>query len=256
MEKLSLLKNLLRQVYRLINSRYRAPDTAFILCKGDGVEVGPMSAPYRFHPFAKVRYADIAPPEMLREFRKENPIPGLYAGEIPPVDILLSLPQFRFPEKEYESYDFVYSSNVLEHHPNPIFFLLDQSKLLRRGGVLFVKIPNKKYMYDSKRATTTIEILEKKYLSEVFSMTVAEARDIIENTGAHMFYDILKKDVDGNAARIAASNDGTHHITVFDEKNTADLIIYLLKRLSHFSLEHFSARKNDNIEFALRRDQA
>jgi hypothetical protein len=112
-----------RELMKLLHCSDRR-DIPHILCRGSGVEIGPMSNPYRFDPSVEVVYADIAEPDELRSYRKSNPIPGLYSGAMPDIGILLPRPTFSFPECHHGQFDFVFSSNVLEHHPNPAFSLL------------------------------------------------------------------------------------------------------------------------------------
>jgi len=51
-------------------------------------------------------------------------------------------------------YDFIISSNCLEHIANPLKALKEWIRVLKKGGVLLLVIPNKKYCFDHNRSIT------------------------------------------------------------------------------------------------------
>lgn len=58
---------------------------------------------------------------------------------------------------ESASYDFVLSSNCLEHVANPIKALLEWRRVIRPGGALILVVPNKASNFDHNRPFTTFE---------------------------------------------------------------------------------------------------
>jgi len=66
-------------------------------------------------------------------------------------------------------YDFVLSSNCLEHIANPLRALLEWKRILKCGGSLILVIPNKKSNFDHKRPTTSFE-----HILEDFNKSTAE----------------------------------------------------------------------------------
>ncbi len=58
-----------------------------------------------------------------------------------------------------DKYDFVLSSNCLEHVANPIRALLEWKRVMRTGGAFILILPNKASNFDHKRPTTTFEHL-------------------------------------------------------------------------------------------------
>jgi SAM-dependent methyltransferase len=58
-----------------------------------------------------------------------------------------------------ESYDFVLSSNCLEHIANPIKALIEWKRILRTDGALILALPNKKSNFDHKRPNTPFKHL-------------------------------------------------------------------------------------------------
>lgn len=62
-------------------------------------------------------------------------------------------------QNKNNSYDFVLSSNCLEHIANPLKALLEWRRILRDQGVLILVLPNKKNNFDHKRSTTSFSHL-------------------------------------------------------------------------------------------------
>lgn len=58
---------------------------------------------------------------------------------------------------EDNSYDFLLSSNCLEHIANPMKALCEWKRILKKDGVLILVLPNKKSNFDHKRPTTSFE---------------------------------------------------------------------------------------------------
>jgi predicted SAM-dependent methyltransferase len=57
------------------------------------------------------------------------------------------------------SLDFVIASHVLEHMPFPLKALRAWYDALAPGGVLLLKVPDKRYTFDAKRSRTTLDHL-------------------------------------------------------------------------------------------------
>lgn len=64
-------------------------------------------------------------------------------------------------------YDFVISSNCLEHVANPVKALRSWLEILKEGGVLLLIVPNKKNNFDRRRPDTPFEHLMQDYEHEV-----------------------------------------------------------------------------------------
>ena len=58
------------------------------------------------------------------------------------VDYVLEPPKFLLNNVSDNTFDFVYSSHVLEHTPNPISSLNDQLRVTKAGGIVYVAMPN------------------------------------------------------------------------------------------------------------------
>lgn len=64
------------------------------------------------------------------------------------------------PAEKHGTFDYCVASHVIEHIPNPIAFLLSLSTLLKKGGVIALAIPDKRYCFDFfQPITCTADIL-------------------------------------------------------------------------------------------------
>ena len=60
-----------------------------------------------------------------------------------------------------ETFDIVFSSHVIEHTPDLVGHLQSVSKLLKKGGVYILAVPDKRYGFDHYQAESTLsEVLE------------------------------------------------------------------------------------------------
>ena len=57
------------------------------------------------------------------------------------------------------SYDFVTSSNVIEHLSNPLLALLEMKRVVRPGGIIIEIVPHKDITFDHRRSVTRIDSL-------------------------------------------------------------------------------------------------
>ena len=60
------------------------------------------------------------------------------------VEFILKPPKFLLESVSENTFDFVYSSHVIEHTPNPISALNDQLRVTKPGGMIYAVMPNKK----------------------------------------------------------------------------------------------------------------
>lgn len=81
-------------------------------------------------------------------------------GEVLPVDIVAPGDAIPVPD---ESQDFVISSHVLEHFPDPIKALKEWYRIVRPGGYIFMIIPHKGRTFDRMRKRTRPEELHQRH---------------------------------------------------------------------------------------------
>lgn len=74
-------------------------------------------------------------------------------GEAMPVDVVAPGDALPVPD---ESQDFVISSHVLEHFPDPIKALEEWYRVVRKGGYIYMIVPHKDRTFDRDRPRTTL----------------------------------------------------------------------------------------------------
>lgn len=78
-----------------------------------------------------------------------------------------------------KSYDFVLSSNCLEHIANPIKALNEWRRILKISGIFILVLPNKKSNFDHKRPITSYEHLIEDYKNNISENDLSHFDEII-----------------------------------------------------------------------------
>jgi SAM-dependent methyltransferase len=118
--------------------------------RGRGVEIGALWRKFPLPSGAAAIYVDRIDPD---ELRQEYPEVG---GKLIAPDVVAEGAQLPFAD---ESLDFVIASHVLEHLPFPLAALSNWHQALSPGGVLVMKVPDKRYSFDSRRNRTPLQHL-------------------------------------------------------------------------------------------------
>jgi SAM-dependent methyltransferase len=84
------------------------------------------------------------------------------------------------PQIASESYDFVLSSNCLEHIANPLKALDSWKRILKRNGALVIVLPNKESNFDHRRPVTTFEHLLEDYYNNTDERDLTHLEEILE----------------------------------------------------------------------------
>ena len=125
-------------------------------CVGKGLEIGGSA----HNPFGlntlNVDFTD----SMETKFKKEE---IRRCGRAMQVDIIAHGDNIPLPDG---SQDFVVSSHVLEHFPNPIKALLEWDRLIRPGGIIFMIVPHKERTFDKHQARTSLRHLIEDFISD------------------------------------------------------------------------------------------
>jgi SAM-dependent methyltransferase len=148
------------------------PDSALAhrYCKGEGLEIGAAA----HNPFNLPGARNVAWTENVHIWNQaEIAMCGAYAN----VDIVAegdALPV------EDSSQDYVISSHVLEHLPNPIQALQEWSRVVKPGGTIFLIVPHRDASEELARrdVTTFVELLdafEQDYTVETMLKAITEA---------------------------------------------------------------------------------
>lgn len=121
--------------------------------RGTGLELGPGHHPYvTVLPGTNVRFVDRWEPAENHEL-----FPELGAdAEFPKPDVVANLDAELLEMFEDDSQDFIITSHLFEHVGNPLALLKDCHRVLRRGGVLLLLLPDMTRTSDAKRKPTSL----------------------------------------------------------------------------------------------------
>lgn len=117
--------------------------------RGKGIEIGAAQLPVKVSKGTKVQYVDIFTAEELRKAWPKD-YEKLDIVEVDVVDDGEKLTKFKA-----NSLDFIIANHFIEHCLDPIGTLINMNKKLKKDGVLFFGIPDKRYTFDKKRPITT-----------------------------------------------------------------------------------------------------
>jgi SAM-dependent methyltransferase len=113
-----------------------------------GLEVGALNRPTVSPQDGKIYFADFTSTEDLRN-RYRN-VPSVQEGDIVGVDFVWSGSRLADLVGEVR-FDYVIASHVIEHIPNPIYWLEQIAECLNPGGLLSLVIPDKRFTFDRAR---------------------------------------------------------------------------------------------------------
>ena len=127
---------------------------------------------------------------------------------------------------EDDKYDFVISSNNLEHIANPIKALKESYRILKDKGYLFIIVPNKNKMFDHRRNYTTFKHMLKDYEDDIKEDDLSHLPEIIELHDYDMDKGSKGKENFIKRAEANYENRCLHH-HVFSESSLKSLFEYL-----------------------------
>ncbi len=82
---------------------------------------------------------------------------------------------------ESNKYDFLLSSNNLEHIANPIKALREFTRIVRAKGVVIVAVPNKEKTFDHNREYTSFEHILNDYSKNIGEDDLSHLKEILDN---------------------------------------------------------------------------
>jgi SAM-dependent methyltransferase len=87
---------------------------------------------------------------------------------------------------ENESYDFVLSSHALEHMANPIKALHEWMRILKKGGVLLLCLPDRDKTFDHLRPATSLEHMVQDYNRGVGEDDPTHHEEVVRETDTRL----------------------------------------------------------------------
>jgi SAM-dependent methyltransferase len=119
---------------------------------GRGLEIAPLFRPILTKSVGKVDYTDYMSTAELRERDKSHPD----VGNLVDVDFVWAPGDRLKNSAGGREYDYVVSSHVLEHVPNPIGWLEQTLEVCKPGAIISMALPTKYNPIDFLRENTTI----------------------------------------------------------------------------------------------------
>jgi ubiquinone/menaquinone biosynthesis C-methylase UbiE len=126
-------------------------------CKGSGIEIGGLHS--RLNVEADVKVLDYLDTESLKKKYKDDVNVNL--DDLWNVDIVSQA--WIIPKVKDNSLDFVMSSHVLEHLPNPSVAIEEWIRVVKPGGTVFFIVPDMRFTFDKNRSLTNVQTLMEKH---------------------------------------------------------------------------------------------
>ena len=143
-------KGYLRDVLDLVTDLQPQALAAAIYLRGNGIEIGALNHPLTVPADSHTSFVDrMTTEELRREY------PEIRDYDLVSVSIVADGETLEGVEDE--SQDYVIANNFLEHCQDPIGTIKNFFRVVRKGGVLFLVVPNKRSNIDAPRRETPIE---------------------------------------------------------------------------------------------------
>ncbi|MGK2869350.1 MAG: class I SAM-dependent methyltransferase [Mycobacterium sp.] len=142
------------------------------------------------------------------------------------------------------SYDFLLSSNCLEHVANPIRALTEWRRVIKPGGALVLVLPNKRSNFDHRRPVTKFEHLLDDFTRDVAEDDLTHLDEILE------LHDLSRDPLAGDSAHFRnRSLKNFHNRTLHHHVFDASLIERLLSYMD-FDVVHTTTMRTDFFALA------
>lgn len=218
--------------------------------RGEGLEIGALQDPLPLPRGARARYVDIAPTEELRKL-----YPRKKRRHLVEVDIVDDGETLRSVENDTQ--DFVVANHFFEHVEDPIATLRNLLRVVRPGGVVYLSIPDKRFIFDKDRETTSYEHLVRDHEQGPEVSRRAHYEDVVRNA---------EKVAEEAAveARVAVLEWQEYriHFHCWTQTEILELLVKLQRRpgFPGFDVEHFGKNEEEMVlvlrKLAAQREEA
>ncbi len=118
--------------------------------QGKGLEIGALDRPVTMPPGIAVTYVDrMCNADLLQHYPELAGKTLVPVGLVDDGEVLASV--------EDASQDFLIANHLLEHCENPIGTVRAWLRVLKDGGIAYIAVPDKRFTFDYRRATTAWE---------------------------------------------------------------------------------------------------
>jgi len=115
-----------------------------------------------------------------------------------------------------ESLDFVCSSHVLEHIANPLGAINEWKRAIKKGGIIYAGVPDKRYTFDHRRKRTPLSHLIDDFEKNVDQTDSTHIYEFIENWDEKRVYSCNKEQFLENV-RNNPKSQVHHHAWIIDD---------------------------------------
>lgn len=231
----------IRKFLKLYIARFDRETIANIYIKGKGLEIGALHVPTRVPKTAKVKYIDRM---TVLDLRRQYP--ELNNEKFVDVDIIDD--SEHLSKIKDLSQDFIIANHFLEHCQNPIATINNMMRVLKKNGVLYLSIPDKRYSFDADRPVTPINHLMRDYMEG----PVWSKRQHLKEWAKYI--DKIKKNSEVERRVLLLDNiNYSIHYHAWTQVDMLELMLTLKKKL-HFNFEVELMLKNmGEVIFILRK---
>jgi len=189
--------------------------------KGTGIEIGALHNPLFVNKKqAKVLYVDRMSVKDLREQYPElNDTNLVEPHYITDGETLTNI--------DDSTQDFVIANHFLEHCQNPILTIKNMLRVLKKDGILYLAIPDKRFTFDIDRPITTIEHLLKDYDDNGESSKLEHFREWVTFVDKVQGEKNIQKSIEN-----LINTDYSIHYHVWTYKEIEAFLIYLIKNMN------------------------
>lgn len=117
---------------------------------GTGLDIGALHRPMVKHDGMRVLYVDRLPASELKKHYPE-------LSEFPLIDADILDDAETLHTIESSKYNFVIASHVIEHMSNPLSAMEHWMRVLKTGGLLYLVVPDKRFIFDRHRPLTELD---------------------------------------------------------------------------------------------------
>ena len=216
----------LKKFYQTFSESYfenltRANIAHLYINKGSGIEIGARHTPMILKKEVKVSYVD----KYSNDYHLSG-TPEIGAECYAKVDI--NDDAQTLSKISADSQDFVIANHVLEHLQNPILSIKNMLNILKKGGILFLTIPDKRETFDIDREITPLDHIIKDFEKGPESSLKEHLKELVKNLN-----DEEKIEEFINSEQ---NKDLNIHFHVWTITEITELFLYL-KKLFDFEIE-------------------
>ncbi len=127
-----------------------------------------------------------------------------------------------------ESLDFLIANHVVEHFQNPILFFQNAARVLKKGGVLFLALPEKTRTFDRDRPLTTFEHLVRDLQEGPEQSRIEHFREYVRLADTHNGTQAWRSESEYEAqVQKLMAEDCSIHFHVWDCSTMTEMILWL-----------------------------